>query len=58
MKQVDFLRGMAAGLLTGAAIGFALAPKPKKKSKEKGPAGRIIKAVGDAVEYISDAMGF
>lgn len=57
MKNGDFLRGMSAGLVAGAAIGFAITPK-NKQTKSKGPAGRIMKAVSDAADYISDTMGF
>jgi hypothetical protein len=57
LKNGDFLRGMSAGLVAGAAIGFAMTPK-HKQTKSKGPAGRIMKAVSDAADYISDTMGF
>lgn len=57
MKHGEFLRGMTAGLVAGAAIGAAVMPK-QKQAKSKGTASRMVKAVGDAVNYISDAMGF
>ena len=55
MTNTEFLRGMGVGLVAGATIGFAVAPK--KKMKGKSPAARAIKAVGDVVGHISDAMG-
>jgi hypothetical protein len=57
LKHGEFLRGMTAGLVAGAAIGAAVMPK-QKQAKSKGTASRMVKAVGDAVNYISDAMGF
>ncbi len=57
MKYGDFLRGMSAGLIAGTAIGFAMMPK-KKPAKAKGPVSRMIKSVGDAMNDISNAMGF
>ena len=57
MNYGDFLRGMGAGLLVGMAVGIAIRSK-KKPVKQKGPFCRILKAMGDAVESISDTMGF
>lgn len=56
MKNSEFLRGMGLGLMAGATLGFAVAPK-KKQSHMKSTAGKAIRAVGDVVEQISDAMG-
>ena len=57
MNYGDFLRGMGAGLLIGIAVGMAVKSK-KKPAKQKGSFCRILKAMGDAVESISDTMGF
>ncbi|MDD4715584.1 MAG: hypothetical protein PHT34_03405 [Oscillospiraceae bacterium] len=56
MKNTEFLRGVGLGLAAGATIGFTVAPK-KKGPSTKSTAGRAIRAVGDVVEQISDAMG-
>lgn len=56
LKNSDFLRGMGLGLMAGTTLGFAVAPK-KKQSRMKSTAGKAIRAVGDVVEQISDAMG-
>lgn len=56
MNYGDFLRGMGAGLIVGAAVGLAMTQK-KKPGKQKGPFCKILKAMGDAIESISDTMG-
>lgn len=56
MNYGDFLRGMGAGLIVGAAVGLAMKPK-KKPMKQKGPLCKILKAMGDAIESVSNTMG-
>ena len=54
MDRMDFIKGMGIGVVAGATIGMAIAPK---KKEHKGLAGKAIKAAGEIVENISDAMG-
>ena len=55
MTKHEFLRGMGMGMVAGAALGMAMAPKKRKMNLKKA-AGRAIQTVGEAVENISDAM--
>lgn len=56
MKQHSFAKGMGLGMLAGTAMGMVVAPK--KKTNMKKAAGKAMKAVGQAMEDISDSMGF
>lgn len=56
MDQTKFLRGMGLGLAVGAATAAAMAMKPRKKTM-KSSAEKALKAVGDAVENLSEHMG-
>lgn len=54
MNNKQFFKGIGLGMVTGAAIGMALAPRPKSM---KSAAGKAIKAVGDVVENIAENIG-
>ncbi len=56
MNNMDFIKGVGVGVIAGATIGMAAAPK-KKGSSSKSFAGKALRAAGDIVENISDAMG-
>lgn len=56
MKEHEFAKGMGLGVLTGAALGAAMAPR--KKTPVKKAAGKAMKAVGQVMENLSDEMGF
>lgn len=56
MNQARFLRGVGLGLAVGAVTATAMAMKPKKKNM-KSSAEKALKAMGDAVETISEHMG-
>ena len=56
MNNMDFIKGVGVGVIAGATIGMAAAPK-KKGSSSKSFAGNALRAAGDIVENISDAMG-
>ena len=56
MNNMDFIRGTVVGMIAGATIGMAAVPK-KKSSDMKSMAGKALRAAGDIVENISDAMG-
>lgn len=50
MNHKGFLKGMAMGMVAGAAIGMIATPKSKNAKKA---AGRVLRAAGDVVENIS-----
>lgn len=52
----SFIKGMSIGIVAGTAMAMMISPPDKKKIMRSG-AGRAIKAVGDIVETITDAMG-
>lgn len=54
MNSMDFAKGMGLGVIAGATIGMAVAPR-KKGSKSM--AGKALKAAGEIVENITDAIG-
>jgi len=56
MKEPNFLKGIGFGMMAGAAVGAAMAPR--KKFPLKKAAGKAIKTVGHVMEEISDDMGF
>lgn len=54
MKTMDFLKGMGAGMVVGAALGMVVAPEKrggKKRLKS------MFRAAGDVIEDISGAIG-
>jgi gas vesicle protein len=55
MKEYNFVKGMTVGVLTGAAMLWAMMP-PKKTNVRKA-AGEALKAASQAMEDLSDSMG-
>ena len=49
----SLLPTVGLGVVAGAALGLALAPK---KQHKKSPAGKALKAVGEVVENFSEAI--
>lgn len=54
MDKTEFIKGVGVGMIAGAAAAFAM---PLKKPMKKTVAGKALKAAGDIVENISEAMG-
>lgn len=54
MNAKGILPVLGIGMAAGAALGMALKPKDQAMIKQK--AGQAAKAVGEAMENISDAM--
>ena len=54
MKTMDFLKGMGAGMVVGAALGMALAPDKRSGKKRL---SRMFRAAGDVIEDLSGAIG-
>ena len=55
LKRMDFVKGVSVGIMAGAALGMALAPR--KVSPCKKLACRMLKAAGEIMENITDAIG-
>ena len=53
MSNMNFLKGMGAGLMVGAALSLVLYPD-KKRSRRL---GKMFRAAGDVVEELSGAIG-
>ena len=56
VKMMDFIKGMAAGMVAGAAV-CALCMPVKKKTAKNVIAG-ALRSAGDAVESLSEMLGF
>lgn len=54
MNAKGILPVLGIGMAAGAALGMAI--KPKEQAMIKRKAGQAAKAVGEAMENISDAM--
>ena len=54
MKAMDFLKGMGAGMMVGAALGMIIAPDKRGGRKRL---GRMIRAAGDVIEDLCGAVG-
>ena len=54
MKTMDFLKGMGAGLMVGAALGMVLSPDKRSGKKRL---SRMFRAAGDVIEDLSGAIG-
>jgi len=54
MTGQQFWQGMGIGIVTGTVVGLAIHPK-KKTIKDR--ANRAMRAVGGAMENITDSMG-
>jgi gas vesicle protein len=51
---MDFLKGMGAGMVVGAALGMVVAPEKRGGKKRL---SRMFRAAGDVIEDISGAIG-
>lgn len=56
MKEHEFAKGMTMGVVAGAALGMAMAPRRKPNIKKA--AGKAMKTMGQVMENLSDDMGF
>ncbi len=54
MTRQQFWQGMGIGVVAGTIVGLAIQPR-KKTLKDK--ASRAMRAMGGAVENLSDSMG-
>ena len=54
MKTMDFLKGMGAGMVVGAALGMVIAPDKRGGKKRL---GRMFRAAGDVIEDLCGAIG-
>ena len=54
MKTMDFLKGMGAGLVVGAALGMIVAPDKRGGKKRL---SKMIRAAGDVIEDLSGTIG-
>lgn len=52
MTKTGFVKGMAIGVMTGAAIGVAMMPRSKGKNS-KSAAGKALKAAGEVIDNIT-----
>lgn len=50
MTRSGFVKGMAIGVMTGAAIGMAMVPKGRNT---KSAAGKALKAAGEVIDNIT-----
>ena len=54
MKTLDFLKGMGAGMVVGAALGMVMTPDKRSGKKRL---SKMIRAAGDVIEDLSGAIG-
>ncbi len=54
MKMMDFLKGMGAGMMVGAALGMIVVPDKRSGKKRL---SKMIRAAGDVIEDLSGAIG-
>jgi len=54
MTRQQFWQGMGIGIVAGTVVGMAIQPR-KKTMKDR--ANKAMRAMGGAVENISDSMG-
>ena len=54
MNNMNFLKGMGAGLMVGAAVGMLLSPDKKTNRRRL---GKMFRAAGDVIEDLSGAIG-
>ncbi len=54
MKTMDFLKGMGAGMMVGAALGMVIAPDKRSGKKRL---SKIFRAAGDVIEDLGGAIG-
>ena len=51
MTKSGFVKGVAVGVMTGAAIGMMFSPKGKNN---RSVAGKALKAAGEMIDNITD----
>jgi len=54
MKNMNFIKGMGAGMMVGAALGMMLSPDMKSSRRKL---SRMFRAAGDVIEDLSGAIG-
>ena len=54
MKTMDFLKGMGAGMMVGAALGMLISPAKRGGKKRL---SRMFRAAGDVIEDLSGTIG-
>ena len=54
MNSMDFIKGIGIGAAAGAAIGMIVSPR---KRNGKTMVGKALKAAGEIVDNVTDAMG-
>lgn len=54
MSNMDLIKGITIGAVAGATIGMAVVPR---RRSAKSVTGRALKAAGEIMENITDAMG-
>ena len=52
MDMAQFWKGMGAGLLVGACVGMAAAPKKRRRRS----VNRAVRAMGQLIEEVSSAI--
>lgn len=55
MNNSKFLRGIGLGVAVGAALGMAMGPRPSLPRRSA--AGKAVKAVGEWMEQLTEAIG-
>ena len=50
MSKAGFVKGMAVGVMTGAAVGMMFSPKGKN---HRSVAGKALKAAGEMIDNIT-----
>ncbi len=54
MKMMDFLKGMGAGVMVGAALGMLIVPDKRGGKKRL---SKMFRAAGDVIEDLGGAIG-
>ena len=55
MTGSQFLFGMGLGILAGTALGMSMAPRKKRIQRA---AEKAVRTAGEAMEDLTDALGF
>ena len=54
MKNMNFVKGMGAGIVVGAALGMMLSPDMKSSRRKL---TKMFRAAGNVIEDLSGAIG-
>lgn len=54
MKGINFLKGVGAGVMVGAALGALLSPDKKTSRKRL---GKMLRTAGDVIEDLGGTLG-